>query len=159
MMLIKYIGKKAYKTDVINNTGIIWLQGETHEYNDELGALLLKYTDVWVDDSASQNQLNSETIARMQTIGINTTTNTAEDKTPAKPLIETALTVLTPIFEPVIDAEKTAVEADLPKLTEFLASLSTKKELQAFAKENNVTYANSMNETQLRAKLLRELNK
>ena len=51
------------------------------------------------------------------------------------------------------------LDENLPTLTELLASLSTKKELQAFAKENNVTYANSMNETQLRAKLLRELNK
>lgn len=74
--------------------------------------------------------------------------------------------VLTPVFELVVEdeksvkgAEKETEEASLPTLTELLASLSTKKELQAFAKENNVTYANSMNESQLRAKLLRELTK
>lgn len=76
----------------------------------------------------------------------------------AKPTVKVNPVVLTPIFEPAVEEIKEAKEADLPTLSELLASLSTKKELQAFAKEQGITYANSMNEMQLRAKLIRELS-
>lgn len=66
-------------------------------------------------------------------------------------------TVSTHAIESVLDAEKVEQKEDLPTLPELLASLSTKKELQDFAKENKVSYANSMTEAQLRAKLLREV--
>lgn len=55
-------------------------------------------------------------------------------------------------------AEQTPEKAE-PTLPELLASLSSKKDLQDLAKENGVSYANSMTEAQLRAKLLRELTK
>ena len=62
---------------------------------------------------------------------------------------------LATIFELRTDAENKAE----PTLPELLASLSSKKDLQDLAKENGVSYANSMTEAQLRAKLLRELTK
>lgn len=68
--------------------------------------------------------------------------------------------------EPVIDPKLAEVsqplvvtkdaEKELPTLEALLNSLD-KKELQEFARQNKVKYANTMNEKQLRIKLLREL--
>jgi hypothetical protein len=51
-----------------------------------------------------------------------------------------------------------ANEENLPTLTELLAGLD-KAGLIEFAKEHSISFANSMNPDQLRAKIIRDLNK
>ena len=159
-MLIKYVGKKEFKADVVNNTGITWLQDETKEYPDAKAQSLLKFTDIWVQDSESSNQLNAKTQERMQEHGITINVDAVPQAVFVPQTTESVdATVSTPVNESLTDAEKPAEDANLPTLLELLASLSTKKELQAFAKEYKVTYSNTMTEAQLRAKLLRDLTK
>lgn len=68
----------------------------------------------------------------------------------------TAAEVLTSDTEAETAAEKPAIAEESLTLPELVAKLD-KEELRAFAKQESVPYANSMNEDQLRAKLIRDL--
>lgn len=169
-MFIQYIGKKDFKTDTVNATGTVWAQGETKEYPDELGYKLLGHTDIWVQvnpqrvlDKADElmAKLNEKACAATIELTEINPEAPAELGAPSEAVVVTTLPPTEsqePAKESKFAGEKLeSDDADLPTLSELLASLSTKKELQAFAKENNVPYANSMTEAQLRAKLLRDL--
>jgi hypothetical protein len=47
-MLIQYIGRKPMKTDVVANTGVVWVgHGDIQEVPDAAAPKLLAYVDIW----------------------------------------------------------------------------------------------------------------
>jgi hypothetical protein len=150
-MLIQYIGKKPIKYDTINDTGMAWIGNQVCDYPDEHAAALLKHTDIWIKaNPENYGTIVIDSLLETEPVKVVFVEEAEQEAVKVKDLSQTP--ALSADLKPLTDT------VPLPTLTELLASLSTKAELHAFCKENNVKYANSMNEHQLRAKLLKELN-